>query len=303
MSFGLTVKEELCTIPLKDPCCVLAEAVAVLLYCSTFSATEIKVTTSSEHFAKRLPLLFSKAFDLDWDNTPNYKNKFTFILESPKKIHKILQILDYNPNSLTCHIPFHLLEEKHCVNSFCRGAFLTGGSVTNPEKHYHLELITSHLSISRELPVLLHETNFSPKTSQRKGHYINYFKQSKHISQFLREIGSTQSAEIVENSKYIKNITSEVNRQVNCDAANLNKAVDAAQSQIKAIRLLESQGLLTDLPDKLKETAHLRMENPHCTLTELAECFSPPLSKSALNHRLRKLVALTQNTENLPIKE
>lgn len=300
MSFGLTLKEELCQIPLKNPCCNKSEALGILLYCSAFSPQQIKITTSSLAFATRLPLLFQEVFQLSFDHLPTPSGKFIFSIETPEKLNKIFDLLLFDPTSISLHIPFPLVEEPCCATSFFRGAFLAGGSITDPNKSYHLELVTSHASVNRELPALLHEYNFSAKSSQRKGHFITYFKQSTQIQSFLTTIGAPNAASQVQNSSTHKNLTSSVNRQVNCDAANLNKAVDAAQSQIKAIRSLETQGLLEDLPEKLQETARLRLENAHCTLSELAEYFTPPITKSALNHRLRKLISLANN---LPVKE
>ncbi len=295
MSFGLNTKAELCQTPLQKPCCTLAEAFGVLLYCNSFNPVEIR--TASEDFSKRLPLLFKKAFGVTFDTLPSGSGKFHFSIHDKEKMSKIYDVLGYQVDNLSCHINFPLLEESCCRFSFCRGAFLAGGSVTDPHKNYHLELTTSHLHVSRELPVLLHEQGFSPKNSQRKGHYITYFKQSNHIEDFLTSMSAPISAMELMNVKLEKNLTSTINRQVNCDAANLEKAVDAAQSQIKTIRDLEKKGILQNLPQKLQETAQLRCDHPDCTLSQLAEFFTPPISKSALNHRLRKLSALSNEQE------
>lgn len=297
MSFSLHTKSELCQAPLQRSCCLVAEAFAVLLYCNTFSPTEIRLSTLSPDFAKRLPPLFKKAFAVSFDTLPTGKGKHQFTITNPEKIQTIYSVLGYQQDNLSCHINFSLLEDSCCCFAFCRGAFLAGGSVSDPHKTYHLELTTSHLHVSRELPALLHEQQFSPKSSQRKGHYISYFKQSNHIEDFLTAIGAPLSAMDVMNAKLEKNLTSSINRVVNCDAANLGKAVNAAQDQIQAIRKLETQGILQQQAQILQETAELRCMHPDCTLSQLCEYFSPPLSKSALNHRLRKLMALAQQKE------
>ncbi len=297
MSFSLQTKAELCQIPLQKSCCVVAEAFGILLYCNTFSSTEVQITTLSEDFAKRLPPLFKKAFGISFDHFPTGTSKQQFGIHSPEKLEKICQVLDYSQDTLSSHINFSLLEEPCCAFSFCRGAFLSGGSVSDPKKNYHLELTTTHFHVSRELPALLHEHQFQAKSSQRKGHYISYFKQSEHIEDFLTAMGASNSAMELMNVKLEKNLTSSINRMVNCDSANLGKAVNAAQDQIQAIRYLEKEGILQQLPEKLQETARLRCAYPHCTLSELGEFFSPPLSKSALNHRLRKLNALASEKE------
>lgn len=295
MSFSLDVKEELCQTPLTSPCCVVAELLGILLYCHTFSHKEVRITTSSPSFSQRIPLLFQK-INIQVPPITSTSGKFVFVLDDPDTMQYLMDTLDYAQTALSCHIQFGLLEETCCQQAMCRGAFLAGGSITHPEKQYHLELHTAHASVQRQFPSVLHESHLEPKLSQRKGRYICYFKQATHIQTFLKLIGAPNSAQVVFDLSQRKNLTSEVNRQVNCDAANLNKAVDAAQNQIKAIRYLEKEGILADLPNKLKETAYLRLENPHCTLTELAEYFTPPISKSALNHRLRKLMAMVNST-------
>ena len=172
--------------------------------------------------------------------------------------------------------------------------FLAGGSVTDPDKGYHLEMVTSHYNVARELPALLRESGFEPKSAQRKANYVTYFKQSAYIEDFLTAIGSPVAAMGIMNAKAEKNLRGSINRRVNCEAANLDKTVDASLVQIEAIRTLEERGMLEQLPEKLKETAILRRENPELTLTQLAALCVPPVTKSALNHRLRKLMALAQ---------
>ena len=187
-----------------------------------------------------------------------------------------------------------MLEEEHCRLAFFRGAFLAGGSVTDPAKRYHLELSTPHLSVSRELRALLLECGFTPKETTRKANSITYFKQSDQIEDFLTLIGAPVAAMSVMSAKLEKDLRNSVNRRLNCDSANLDKAVEAAQEQLESIRKLQRAGLLDQLPDKLQLTAALRLENPELTLSELAEEFDPPVTKSCLNHRLRKITQLAK---------
>ena len=147
--------------------------------------------------------------------------------------------------------------------------------------------------MSRELLVLLREAGFEAKETTRKSNYITYFKQSEHIEDFLTAIGAPLAAMEIMTSKLERDLRGSVNRRVNCDSANLDKTVAAAQNQIDAIHHLKEQGTWSSLPEKLRETAELRVNNPELTLSQLAEQFQPPISKSALNHRLRKLVELS----------
>ena len=292
MSFSGDVKQELCRAPLSRRCCAQAEAYGVLLYANTFSAGEARIVTEHAAFAKRLPALFKKAFRLTFDQLPEGEGKAVLAITDPDKLAVLHQTFGSDPGSLALHVNFGVLEEDCCRTAFLRGAFLAGGSVTDPRKSYHLELSTSHQNVSREMLALMRECDFNPKAAARKGNSVIYFKQSEYIEDFLTAIGAPVSAMEVMNAKLEKNLRGSVNRRVNCDAANLDKAVEAAQSQLEAIRSLERQGLLDKLPDKLQETARLRMTYPEDTLSQLAQLCDPPITKSALNHRLRKLVEL-----------
>lgn len=296
MSFSAHTKAELCRHPLARRSCAQAEAYGVLLFANCFTAREVRIVTESADFAARLPALFRRAFHLEFDSLPiGEEGKRAFGIKDPDKLAVLFDAFGYDPEeSLAHHINFAVLEEEECRTAFFRGAFLAGGSVTDPAKRYHLELVTSHYSVSRELMALLLEAGFSPKETTRKSNYMTYFKQSEYIEEFLTVLGAPLAAMELMNAKLEKNLRGSVNRRVNCDAANLDKAVEAAQEQIEAIRRLEARTALDELGDKLAQTARLRLEHPELTLSQLAELFEPPISKSALNHRMRKLMELAR---------
>ncbi len=295
MSFSSNVKSELCREPMSRRSGVLAEAYGVLLYCNTFSATLIRIITESQEFAARLPKLFKKAFGVGFDLEPEPESvgKLQFCITDADKIHKIFSMFGASAKSdITLHVNYGVLEDEEDRIAFLRGAFLAGGSVTDPAKRYHLELTTSHYKVSRETYALIMDVGFSPKALTRGGSSILYFKQSDYIEDFLTAIGAPVCAMGVMEAKVEKDLRNGVNRRVNCETANLTKVVDASMEQIAAIRRLEESGKLDELPVKLRQTAGLRLENPEATLTELAEMLDPPVSKSALNHRMRKLIEL-----------
>ncbi len=292
MSFAGDVKTELCRAPLSRRCCAQAEAYGVLLYCNTFTGAEARVVTESASFAQRLPALFRKAFKLSFDRLPQGEGKQVFAVTDPAKLAIIRQAFGVDPKALALHLNFAVVEESCCRAAFLRGAFLAGGSVTDPRKGYHLELATSHHSVGREVLALMRELDQDPRTAQRKGNTVIYFKQSDQIEDFLTCVGAPVAAMEVMNAKLERDLRGKVNRRVNCDAANLDKAVEAAMSQVEAIRRLEKAGTLVTLPDKLREVAALRLAHPEDTLAQLADRCDPPITKSALNHRLRKLVEL-----------
>ena len=293
MSFSSDAKAELCAQRPDRKCCAVAESYGVLLYCNTFSAREIRIITASRDFAARLPRLFKRAFSLSFDVLPpeNAKGKSSFLITSPDKIKRIFDTYGAEVDStLSHHVNFGVLEEDCCRTSFIRGAFLAGGSVTDPEKRYHLELATPHHSVSRETYSLLLEMGFSPKDAVRGGNYITYFKQSEAIEDLFTTIGATGAAMDIMSAKVEKDMRNAVNRRVNCDSANADKIVSAAQGQIDRIHFLDREIGLDKLPRDLAEVALLRVANPSASLTELAMLADPPVSKSCINHRLRKLM-------------
>ena len=299
MSFSFDTKNELCRLPLQRRCCAQAEVYGILLYCHTFSSSEVRIITENPNFALRLPRLFQRAFDLRFDRQPDPDRgeggKMVFQITEQGKLDHIINLLGYDPRqSLALHVNFAMVEEECCRAAFFRGCFFAGGSITDPSKRYHLELTSSHLQASRELEVLLRESGYPPKSVTRNGSAVTYFKQSDQIEDFLTFIGAPAAAMRIMSTKVEKGIRNSVNRRLNCDSANLDKAVEAAQSQGAAIRRLEAAGRLKELPDKLQETAALRLAHPELSLSELAEAFDPPVTKSCLNHRLRKLVELAQ---------
>lgn len=297
MSFSFDAKNELCRLPVQKLCCARAEAYGILLYCNTFSAAEVRIITENPNFAARLPKLFHRAFNLRFDRQPEpgAAGKMVFQITERRKLERITDMLGYDPRqNLVLHINFALLEEDCCRASFLRGVFFAGGSITDPLKRYHLELTTSHQQASRELEVLLRESGYPPKSVARNGSFVTYFKQSDQIEDFLTLIGAPVAAMNVMATKMEKDLRNSVNRRLNCDSANLDKAVLAAQEQLEAIRRLRAAGRLDRLPEKLKETAALREAHPELSLSELAETVDPPVTKSCISHRLRKLMELAK---------
>ncbi len=296
MSFSSEAKEELCGRALENTCCSRAEAYGALLFCNTFTPREVRIITESAGFARRLPILLERAFGLAFDRLPcPEEQKYIFQLTEADKIASMIDAFGFDSRqSPVLHINFGLLEEDCCRGAFLRGAFLSGGSITEPAKGYHLELVTSHAQASRELQALLTDMGCRAKHTERGGAQVTYFKSSGQIRDLLHLMGADRSAQALTATRAQKALRNGVNRRVNCESANLDKAVDAAQEQLQAIRKLYALGRVEDLPPALKETIVLRETYPELTLRELAEEFDPPITKSGLSHRLRKLVELSR---------
>lgn len=298
LSFSARAKAEICKyIPTKR-CCALAEAFGVLLFCNSFTRENIRIITESRDFADMLPRLFKKAFDLEFDvmPAPDSKGKLTFLVNDPEKLVLIMEEYGFSPeNTLSLHINLPVVEEDCCKVSFLRGAFLAGGSVTDPEKGYHMELATTHHSVAREGYALMQEVlGFYPKSAARGGGQVLYLKQNDMICDFLTYLGAPVASMGIMEARLEKELNNKVNRRCNCDDANTSKVVEAAQEQLAAIRILRQQGRLSQLPHKLQQAAAAREQNPESSLTELASMMEPPITKPAMNHRLKKLVQLTQ---------
>lgn len=298
VSFSGSAKAEICReIPARH-CCAVAQAFGVLLYCNTFSMDMVRIVTESRDFALSLPKLFRRAFGVEFDEFPSMAapGKLVFQITEPEKLVKILNTYGFEPGkTLALHVNLSVLEEECCKASFLRGAFLAGGSVTDPSKGYHLELATSHKSVARETYALMQEVlGFYPKLGGRSANTVIYLKQSDLISDCLTFLGAPISGMGIIEAKLEKELNNKVNRRCNCDDANTSKVVDAAQEQLNAIRILRQRGAIEQLPLKLQQAAIARENNPESSLTELAAMMDPPITKPAMNHRLKKLMLLAK---------
>ena len=298
LSFSAAAKTEVCRSFPHKHCCALAQCFGILLFCNSFTADSIKIITESRDFAYVLPKLFKKAFDVEFDNFPSLASpgKLVFQITEPEKIALIMESFGFTPeDTVSLHINLPVVEEDCCKGAFLRGAFLAGGSVTDPEKGYHLEFTTTHFSVSRECNVLMQEVlGFYPKTAVRGGGQVLYMKQSDQIADFLTYLGAPVASMGILEARLEKELNNKVNRRCNCDDANTSKVVEAAQEQLAAIRTLAELGLLDNLPAKLKQAATARENNPSASLSELAAMMDPVITKPAMNNRMKKLVQMAK---------
>ena len=300
ISFSAAAKAEVCRIIPQKHCCALAECFGILLFCNSFQADGIKIITESREFAYILPKLFKKAFDLTFDSFPSMEapGKLVFQIWDEEKIGDIMEAFGFDiDDTLVLHVNYPIVEEDCCKAAFLRGAFLAGGSVTDPGKGYHMEVTTTHLSAARETDALMREVmRFPPKTAKRGGGQVLYLKQSELISDFLTYLGAPVAAMGIMEARLEKELNNKVNRRCNCDDANTSKVVEAAQEQLAAIRILKEAGMIEKLPAKLKQAADAREANPSASLSELAGMMEPPITKTAMNNRMKKLLLLAKET-------
>ena len=272
ISFSSTTKAEICRVVPARSCCALAECFGILLYCNSFGADGIRIITESREFAQRLPKLFKKAFNLEFDFFPSLAapGKLVFQIMDEDKIWSIMDHFGFDPaDTLSLHLNLPLVESDCCKASFLRGAFLAGGSVTDPAKGYHLEITTTHQSVARETYALVEEAlQFYPKNAGRNGAQVLYIKQSDKISDFLTYIGAPVSGMGITEAKLEKELNNKVNRRCNCDEANTSKVVLIMARR----RLASSTARSVILPSSVSPAAEKKSTSALIFFTKASAC-------------------------------
>ena len=188
-----------------------------------------------------------------------------------------------------------LVQQTCCKRAFLRGAFMASGSISDPNKSYHFEIVARTLQQAQLLTELMNSFEADAKIVERKNHYVAYVKEGSQIVDMLNVMEAYVSLMNLENVRILKEMRNTVNRKVNCETANINKTVSAAVKQIEDIRKIQSRMGFDELPESLREMAELRLQYPDATLKELGEYLDPPVGKSGVNHRLRKLSAIAED--------
>ncbi|MDR1822076.1 MAG: DNA-binding protein WhiA [Oscillospiraceae bacterium] len=289
-SFSEKAKSEACAAATKY---AAAEIYGFFLAAARFSRSEISLSTSSESVFARAIELIRLAFDLLVDGMKPAVaagKRFSLKITDRDKIKRVFDAFGYAENTAAPRLNLAVLETENEKRAFLRGFFLAGGSISDPEKNIYLELRTTHASISREALSLLIELGFSPKRLDRGGKYYIYFKSGSAIEDFLVAIGAQSCAVRFMELVVLRQSNAEVTRRMNCDNYNTDRIASTSSAQIAAIEELLASPGRGELPQKLLETAELRIANPGASLAELASQSSPPVSKSCIQHRLRLLM-------------
>ena len=286
MSFSSAVKEELARKISSARHCQLAELASIYLFCGGFVQKNTDLCEIFFNFEN--VLVANKCFTL-------VKKAFTIYSESDfVELNEELLTLKISDSELAKKINAALTsnsvaERSCCRRAFLRGAYLCGGSITDPGKSYHLEIVCKDEVTARYISELFATFDVDAKLVERGKYFIVYIKDSSKIVLALNVCEAPVALMEYENAIIMKEMRNSINRQNNCDVANLNKTVSAAQNVIADIKSLLGTTEYENLPDNVKEVAMLRVEYPDASLKELGEMLSPPLGKSGVNHRLRKL--------------
>lgn len=262
----------------------------------------LNIQSENPTIARRIYTLLKEHFDMD--NKVIVRRKMTFkknnvyIVRCDENVLDLLSQLEAlsADGEIIDHVPESILNDEQKARSYLRGAFLAAGSVNHPESNsYHLEIYSATKDHNLGICQLMNMFGLNAKTVNRRNGYISYIKEAEKISDFLAAIGASSALLEFEDVRIVRDLRNSVNRLVNCENANMNKTIDASQRQIEAIKKIDRIQGLASLPEKLQEVAHFRLENPDMSLKELGEQMpSGKISKSAVNHRLRKIIDIAE---------
>lgn len=298
MSFSSRLKDELCSIR-PSGCCRLAECYGMLMFSRSFSFEHISILTENEQVAARYASLLKLCEDVTAVTTRSGADKeyLAVSVAGSADRAKIMHSFGHTKSESTLKITESFVAKDCCAGAFVRGAFLAGGSMSDPNKEYHLEFFVSDSAAADELLRLLISCGFKPGRTERASACVLYFKGSDQIEDLLTFMGAGNTTLEIMNIKIYKDFRNLANRRANCELANIGKTVSAAAPQLKAIRYLADSGLLQELPDELKEAAALRLEHPELSLRDLAAMTHDGVSRSGFNHRLTKLKKIAEEEE------
>ena len=307
MSFSGRVKEELLGCIDNARHCRIAEVAAVLAFDGEIvrlpsGEIDLRVSSENESLVRKYFTLLEKTFtmrnsvSID-DRITKKNNRFVVELEEPESTVKILQAVKLLGNDRTPQVSDALVNQmvvqrNCCRRAFIRGAFLCAGSISDPEKFYHFEIVCGSKAKAVQLMELIQSFEVDAKIVQRKKYYVVYVKEGAQIVELLGIMGAGVSLMNLENVRILKDMRNTVNRKVNCETANINKTVNAAVKQVEDILYIRDTAGLDSLPENLEETALLRLEYPQASLKELGALLSTPVGKSGINHRLRKICSI-----------
>ncbi len=291
MSFSSQVKEEL-TAQLPEKACCRAALLYGLLECGRgFSVRDISLQTEYAAVAQVYTSLLQEVCGTEPDRQDA---GFTILSVAPGARGRVLRRFGHTGTEVALRLNRGNLDCEACAAAYLRGAFLACGAVSNPSSDYHLEFNVPTLWLSRDIHTLLSELGFTVRPIRRKGDNVLYFKDSEQIEDCLTLIGAPAASLEMMNIQMVKDIRNNVNRVQNCENANIDRTVEAAAAQLMAVRKIEEHGGLQQLPEELRELAQLRRDNPDLSLRELGEALSTPLSRSGVNHRLRRIAAFAE---------
>lgn len=299
MSFSGQIKEELAQVISSPRHCQLAELAALVQFCGHIEEDgSLLVQSENPLVIRKCFTLLKKTFKIEvvaksQMQTQNYRLFVTG--EDAFRVLEALKICDTAGHLMIRHLTDPvLIKNSCCKRAYLRGCYMAVGSMSDPYKSYHLELVCGLQAQAEQLLKILHDFSLDAKMIVRKKYYVVYMKEGENIADFLNITEAHKALMEFENTRIYKGMRNMVNRKVNCEAANITKTVNAATRQVEDIRLIREKMGLEGLPEPLRQMAYVRLENPQASLGELGKLLDPPVGKSGVNHRLRKLGELAK---------
>lgn len=306
MSFAFDAKKELCNIVRDSTCYMMAEVYGILVFAKTFSRSSICLATENKYVSNRLAELVAQTTGsiVDIVSTLTRKggrnNLFTITIPSDEDRYNILSQFGYSGNEVSLRINMANLEDEECTKAFLAGAFLSCGVLADPNSEYRMEFIVPYMNLAKDLAYVISESGgfkIKPSIINRKGYFVVYIKGGEVITDLLAYIGASKSAMEMMQVKMIKEVRNYVNRTTNFETANISKTVTASAAQIDAINKIDRIKGINWLPEDLKEIAQIRLHNPDMSLRELCEELSKPMSRSGVNHRIRRIIDIADDLD------
>ena len=299
MSFSGQIKEELAQVISSPRHCQLAELAALVQFCGHIEEDgSLLVQSENPLVIRKCFTLLKKTFKIEavaksQMQTQNYRLFVTG--EDAFRVLEALKICDTAGHLMMRHLTDPvLIKNSCCKRAYLRGCYMAVGSMSDPYKSYHLELVCGLQAQPEQLLKILHDFSLDAKMIIRKKYHVVYMKEGENIADFLNITEAHKALMEFENTRIYKGMRNMVNRKVNCEAANITKTVNAATRQVEDIRLIREKMGLEGLPEPLRQMAYVRLENPQASLGELGKLLDPPVGKSGVNHRLRKLGELAK---------
>lgn len=297
MSFASQAREEIARRSLQKDCCVRAAAYGIACFAKYFDARGLVLQTEQALTAQSARQLFARCGvrgDIVEKTRPSGVI-YEFGIRDADQVRLMHELFGTSGNEPSLQIDPGLIRCPMCVSAYIGMAFLCSGTVTDPQKEYNVEFLTGRTNLARDFEALLAEHEFAPHRTRRNGVNLVYVRSGANVERLLAFMGATEAAAQLGAQKAVKQVRNQVNRQMNCDTANLSKTARANAQTLKAIHFLQQHDALRSLPAPLQTAAALRLEHPDLSLGELCGYFAPPISKSGLSHRMKKLEALAED--------
>ena len=306
MSFSMQVKEELQKEISTARHCRIAEIAAIILFCGRYNSSCIRVNTENLTVASKYYILLEKTFKISAEVSVRCSGSSTYyqvVICDRDSVKRVLQAIkvasDSGEISEDGRISGLIIQNTCCKRAFLRGAFMAIGSITDPNKSYHFEMVCTDKDKAETITSILGAFNIESRHIIRKRYYVVYLKEGSQISDVLNVMSAHVALMELENVRIVKEMRNQINRKVNCETANISKTTGAANRQRQDIMYIRDNMGFGNLPEQLKEIAELRLENPDVALKELGTLLHPPLGKSGVNHRLRRLGEIADNLRRL----